>query len=409
MPPAESAQDPQQEYDEHLDFNTPLALIKRADGKDGLRLRVDPTHESEMFRFDWQIIYNGEVLRLRNNWEANNGFLAVESEAAEIIGWIRASHIEYVQYRQINYKLFDPDDDRWWCSEWNFDSSKCWVRVQQTIVERRNWNDLVQHLTDIGVAGKKITDELLEHWSDKGYTYVALELGKATSTIAGWKSWGDVHITLGYLPKMSQAEIDKLYRILNRLLEEWMYLSAECRPTKLIAFRQFRIQSRDERGYDSWKRESIVFYRKEYVERLVSEGRLHPHAPTSENIKELSDRIWERDHDRLNGAERRAQALPTQHAGVLTVQTPGSGLGAGIERTKSAEILDLLVYLVLRIDAFMPAHDTLDGKCSRPFLTHTDRLHCSPPRNLWFVRVPEDAAFGSVPSFDGPTTVPPPA
>ena len=268
--------------------------------------------------------------------------------------------------------------------------------------------DFVQDLKKISVKDKTISDELLGPWTDKGYTYVALELGKATSTLVGWRSCGNVHVTLGYLPTMQAAERDKLSDILNQLVEEWKQLSAEFRPAKLIAFRQFRIQSREERGYDSWKREPIVFYRKDYVQKLASEGRLQSHAPTSENIMRLSKRIWERDYERSCGAQLRAEALPTLHAGVLTMQSPCSGLGAARDCTKSAELLDLLEYLALRMDGFKPAYEKLDGKLLLPLLTDPSRWHCSAPRNLWFARVSRDGTHGPMSSMGPTTTAPPP-
>ena len=50
---------------------------------------------------------------------------------------VRASHIEYVQYREVHYKLCDPVDEFWWCSAWNFDGSECWVKVKSAEVETR--------------------------------------------------------------------------------------------------------------------------------------------------------------------------------------------------------------------------------------------------------------------------------
>ena len=216
---------------------------------------------------------------------------------------------------------------------------------------------------------------------------MALELGKATSTLVGWKSCGNVHVTLGYLPRMQEDEREELEKLLNQLVKDWAYWDAEFRPANLIAFRQFRVSSREEVGYDSWKREPIVFYRKDYVQRLALERRLQSHAYTSENITRLSDRIWDRDSKRLHSAQQRAKVLPQKHSGVLTMHSPCSGLGAARECTKSAELLDLLEYLALRIDAFKGAYEKLDGKLLLPFLTDPKHWHCSAPRNLWFVRL----------------------
>ena len=166
MPSRSSANDPQLEYSEHPDDNTPLALVRRADGENGLFLRVDPTIQSDLYKGSTRRICNGDMLVLLD-WDPIQGFLAVAPKAKNFMGYIRASHIEYVIYREIHYKLFHPDDDLWWQSEWNFDSSKCWVRVQETIADRRNWEDLVKHLNEIGVERETITDDLLAHWSDK--------------------------------------------------------------------------------------------------------------------------------------------------------------------------------------------------------------------------------------------------
>ena len=154
-------------------------------------------------------------------------------------------------------------------------------------------------MDEIGVSSKIITDEILEHWSDKGYTDVALELGKATSTLDDWESYGNVHVTLGYLPTMQPTERNKLDDILNQVLQEWKELPAEFRPARLLHFRQFRIQTWEERGYDSWTRKPIVFHDWSYIQQLISEERLKSHAQTDEDIMKLSERIWKRDTDRL--------------------------------------------------------------------------------------------------------------
>ena len=96
------ATDPPWEYSERLN-DKPLALVRRADGGNGLFLLLDPMRMSEMFNHISQRICNEEVLVLLK-WEAINGFLAVESEALEFMGSIRASHIEYVQYREVHYR-----------------------------------------------------------------------------------------------------------------------------------------------------------------------------------------------------------------------------------------------------------------------------------------------------------------
>ena len=204
-----------------------MAHMRRADGQNGSLLRKDPSSMSDLLTNNHQRICNGDVLVLLD-WRSTNGFFLVESDAKKVTGWIRASHIEFVQYRDVHYKLFDPVDELWWCSAWNFDTSECWVRVQQTIAERRNWSDLVQHLKEIGVESKMITDELLGHWSDKGYTYVALELGKATSTLVGWRSYGNVHVSLGYLPTMQTTERDDTQGCRSRPCIPPTYLGLPC-------------------------------------------------------------------------------------------------------------------------------------------------------------------------------------
>ena len=64
----------------------------------------------------------------------------------------------------------------------------------------------MQDLKEISVKDKTISDELLGPWTDKRYTYVALELGKALSTLVGWRLHGNVHVSLGYLPTMQTTE-----------------------------------------------------------------------------------------------------------------------------------------------------------------------------------------------------------
>ena len=221
-----------------------MAQIRCADGQSGSLLRQDPSSMSDLLTDNHQRICNGDVVVLLD-WRSTNGFCLVETEDQKVTGWIRASHIEFVRFGEVDYKLFDPIDELWWSSSWNFNTRNCWVRVQEAIVERRNWSDVVQHLDEIGVSSKLITDEILEHWSDKGYTYVALELGKATSTLDDWESYGNVHVTLGYLPPMQPTERNKLYDILNQVLQEWKELPAESRPKRLLHFRQFRMHTRD--------------------------------------------------------------------------------------------------------------------------------------------------------------------
>ena len=406
MFPVGSAKGPHLEDGEHLD-DLPMAHIRSADGQNGSLLRKDPSSMSDLLTNNHQRICNGDVLVLLD-WRSTNGFFLVESDAKKVTGWIRASHIEFVRFGEVDYKLFDPIDELWWCSSWNFDTSKCWIRLQETIAERRNWSDLVQHLNEIGVSSKMITDELLGHWSDKGYTYVALELGKATSTLDDWESYGNVHVTLGYLPTMQPTERTKLYDILNQILQEWKELPAEFRPARLLHFRQFRIQTWEERGYDSWTRKPIVFHDWSYIQQLISEERLQSHAQTDEDIMKLSKRIWERDTDRLLDAQLRAKALPQLHAGVLTMHAPCKGLGAANDCTKSAEILDLLEYLVSSICCFKPAYTKLHGKLLVPMVSDPCQWHCSPPRDPWFARVSSDGTHSPMSSIEPTTTAPPP-
>ena len=142
------------------------------------------------------------------------------------------------------------------------------------------------------------------------------------------------------------------------------------------------------------------------IPQLISEERLQSHAQTDEDIMKLSERIWKRDTDRLLEEQLRAKALPQLHAGVLTMHAPCKGLGAANDCTKSAEILDLLEYLVSRICCFKPAYAKFLGKLVDPMVSHPCQWHCSPPQNPWIAWVSPDGTHDPMTSMEPTTTAP---
>ena len=215
------------------------------------------------------------------------------------------------------------------------------------------------------------------------YTYVALRFKVASFRVVSGSQQDAKerravtsyahHITLAYLPSMSERNRNEMRKSMNILLCDWPSIDAECRPMELLSSRGFEVggRKRDVVGDDSvdesekwpdtdvftWYRSNFLCKSLEQVLSLVDNGRFRfinePTMMTNkkkadgsdevslEFLREVCIKYHHRDHGRLQVARNiEAKSRPKRPVtGSVEIFLRATGV------SECSEISPLLHYL----------------------------------------------------------------
>ena len=316
----------------------------------------------------------GDFVRVRARNDDTQG------SGAAVQGWIHVDRLT-ATFDEQEYRLLTEEE--WWNQAWTVSAEELgvWVRRHED-----HDSTLKEELALAGEADDKVAaqrERLLDEVKREGHcTYVALSLGRPRK--GHWRVCGTkCHITIGYAAPMDATQRQQLGEMLNEVVEGWVRLAPASRPLGLTRFRQFQLQTVEERdreraskvGFGTCRSGSVACMSRVTLERYLQEDLVYtPHVPKDQTLQEVVRRTWVRDGEELRRAEARVLGLSTHVAttGELRLARASDGLGA------SHDIRDLLCYLGDAMGHWSSCFKrNPEGKLVRPNLTWESHWHMS--------------------------------
>ena len=346
----------------------------------GWNLYTEPNAESEFICIlptacKWQIpswnIINMDFLYITND----NGSVYHEHVSA---GYVTTTGLEFEMGEVIYQRLSDV--------EWNshpriidLESGICRARVSKGDTDQQTLHWMQQELEKLGFPMESILhDNLLADMAEKGYTYVALEVGKP-SCAAGWRPFRNAHITLAYAGPMEENDRRDLQGDLNGILWSWPKTPPKERPRILVDWRKLKMRTQEE-SWMEWTKEELVWESLDDLLRMAEQKLLDP--PVFVPQEQLADyliRVHRRErarHEAHAGRITKLEELATeanQEPTRVWMATPSYGLGS-----TSWSLQDLLAYLADRIYHYPKGYRrNAKGKLVPPFVTRKESWHCT--------------------------------
>ena len=302
---------------------------------------------------------------------------------AIILGYVEVSTVAgctgYVKALHLCWKIDDdtcwwPMTDFWWYTgSHEFRLSDLWIKVSKG--NRHLADDEIEDFSTLQAACSK---QQLAELRREGYTYVALMFGNE-----------NVHITLGYLPMMGCADLDKLERALSNGLWTWIACDPMRRPEEILKFRKFDVKDAalQGSGYFNHLHNKLEAWNIDETElkSLTSQGLLDDPWWDPDKGKTLEQHVLDlrkRDLNRYHDAIRRAEAIVHSpksklDSGVIYL-SPDSGLG------ESLDVQDICHYLTDIIWHFPSAWR--HGKLAPPKVISPESWHATlQPQIQWCI------------------------
>ena len=138
------------------------------------------------------------------------------------VAWLRAIDTT-VQWRERRYAPLS--DDEWFETAWTVSTDHVTITLHDAAPYCTSVEALTQQLL-LAKDGRERTGtaaRVAEDYAELGYTYVALDLDWPRDSLSGDMCCPDaIHVTIGYLPRMSPGEQAQLRRRLSQCLAAWL-------------------------------------------------------------------------------------------------------------------------------------------------------------------------------------------